>query len=95
MADVADVLAGVVAPSGRVLVVDELGGPHATSTAELLAARGCAVEVVTGALVAAQRLGPTLDRGPGTAGPRRPGSCRPWSGCRSPCGTAWSRCCTT
>ncbi|SDF86267.1 oxidoreductase [Klenkia brasiliensis] len=64
VADVADVLAGAAAPSGRVLVVDELGGPHATSTAELLAARGCAVEVVTGALVAAQRLGPTLDRGP-------------------------------
>ncbi|MEI4273699.1 FAD-dependent oxidoreductase [Klenkia sp. LSe6-5] len=63
VADVADVLTGTAAPTGRVLVVDELGGPHATSTAELLAGRGCAVEVVTGALVAAQRLGPTLDRG--------------------------------
>ncbi|SDN80768.1 Pyridine nucleotide-disulphide oxidoreductase [Klenkia soli] len=58
----ADVLAGRAHPAGAVLVVDELGGPHASSTAELLAARGCAVEVVTGALVAAQALGPTLDR---------------------------------
>ena len=60
--DVLDVLTGTAVPRGEVLVVDELGGPHATSTAELLAAHGCTVEVVTGALVAAQRLGPTLDR---------------------------------
>ena len=60
--DVADVLAARAAPTGDVLVVDDLGGPHASSTAELLAARGCRVEVVTGALVAAQELGPTLDR---------------------------------
>ncbi len=60
--DVTDVLSGAVAPTGEVLVVDDLGGPHASSTAELLAGRGCRVEVVTGALVAAQALGPTLDR---------------------------------
>jgi len=60
--DVVPVLTGAVTPAGSVLVVDELGGPHATSTAELLAAGGCRVEVVTGAFVAAQDLGPTLDR---------------------------------
>jgi hypothetical protein len=41
--DVADVLAGRVSPTGSVLVHDELGRPAATSVAELLAARGCAV----------------------------------------------------
>ena len=60
--DVRDVLDRSVTPAGAVLVVDELGGPHAPSTAEWLAGLGCAVEVVTGALVAAQDLGPTLDR---------------------------------
>ncbi len=60
--DVRAVLDRSVTPAGEVLVVDELGGPHAPSTAEALAAAGCAVEVVTGALVAAQDLGPTLDR---------------------------------
>lgn len=60
-ADVRDVLTGAVRPSGRVLIVDELGFHHATSTAELLAARGCAVEIMTPGLVAAQDLGLTLD----------------------------------
>ena len=34
-------------PSGDVVVIDEIGFHHATSVAELLADRGCAVEVVT------------------------------------------------
>ncbi|PKB31130.1 mycofactocin system FadH/OYE family oxidoreductase 2 [Pseudonocardia alni] len=57
-----DVLAGVRLPPGPVLVVDELGFHQATSVAELLAARGHAVEVVTPALVVGQDLGLTLDR---------------------------------
>ncbi|NWJ73416.1 mycofactocin system FadH/OYE family oxidoreductase 2 [Pseudonocardia sp. ICBG1122] len=57
-----DVLAGVRLPAGPVLVVDELGFHQATSVAELLAARGHTVEVVTPALVVGQDLGLTLDR---------------------------------
>ena len=57
-----DVLSGAVAVTGRVLVVDEVGFHQATSVAELLAGRGCAVEVVTPALVVGQDLGLTLDR---------------------------------
>lgn len=60
--DVTDVLAGRVAPTGRVLVVDAGRGHAATSTAELLARRGAAVTTVTSALVAAGDLAPTLDR---------------------------------
>lgn len=59
--DVADVLAGRAAPSGSVLVVDELGFHPATSVAELLAARGCAVEIATPGMVVGQDLGLTLD----------------------------------
>ncbi len=59
--DVRDVLEGRVAPEGRVVVVDELGFHQATSTAELLADRGCAVEIVTSGMVVAQDLGVTLD----------------------------------
>ncbi len=59
--DVRDVLSGRVAPEGRVLVVDELGFHQATSVAELLADRGCAVEVVTPGMVVGQDLGITLD----------------------------------
>jgi 2,4-dienoyl-CoA reductase (NADPH2) len=59
--DVRDVLEGRVAPTGEVLVVDELGFHQATSTAELLADRGCAVEVVTNGMVVGQDLGITLD----------------------------------
>ncbi len=57
-----DVLSGAAAPTGRVLVVDEVGFHQATSVAELLAGRGCAVEIVTPALVVGQDLGLTLDR---------------------------------
>ncbi|SNS84289.1 2,4-dienoyl-CoA reductase (NADPH2) [Geodermatophilus pulveris] len=60
--DVREVLAGAVAPDGDVLVVDDLGTAAATSVAELLAGRGCTVEVVTAALVVGQDLGLTLDR---------------------------------
>src|SRR5690606_40341379 len=41
--------------------VDELGFHHATSVAELLADRGCRVEVVTPGMVVGQDLGVTLD----------------------------------
>ncbi|GAA3754265.1 2,4-dienoyl-CoA reductase (NADPH2) [Spinactinospora alkalitolerans] len=59
--DVRDVVAGVARPSGSVLVVDELGFHQATSVAELLADRGCAVEVVTPDMVVGRDLGLTLD----------------------------------
>ncbi|MGZ4565782.1 MAG: mycofactocin system FadH/OYE family oxidoreductase 2 [Blastococcus sp.] len=60
--DVREVLAGRAAPVGAVLVVDELGTAAATSVAELLGSRGCAVEVTTPAMVVGQDLGVTLDR---------------------------------
>lgn len=59
--DVRDVLESRAAPSGRVVVVDDLGFHQATSVAELLADRGASVEVVTPAMVVGGDLGPTLD----------------------------------
>lgn len=59
--DVRDVLEGRAAPHGSVVVVDELGFHQATSVAELLADRGCTVEIVTNGMVVAQDLGITLD----------------------------------
>ena len=59
--DVRDVLAGTAEPFGDVIVVDEIGFHHATSTAELLADRGCRVEIVTPGMVVGQDLGITLD----------------------------------
>jgi 2,4-dienoyl-CoA reductase (NADPH2) len=59
--DVRDVLTGAATPSGDVLVVDELGFHQATSVAELLADRGCAVQVCTNGMVVGQDLGVTLD----------------------------------
>ncbi|MDA8046020.1 MAG: mycofactocin system FadH/OYE family oxidoreductase 2 [Actinomycetota bacterium] len=59
--DVRDVLEGASSPSGRVVVVDELGFHQATSVAELLADRGCQVEILTNAMVVGQDLGITLD----------------------------------
>ncbi len=59
--DVRDVLEGTVAPAGSVVVVDDLGFHQATSVAELLADRGCAVEIVTPAMVVGGDLGVTLD----------------------------------
>lgn len=60
--DVRDVLEGRAAPTGDVVVVDELGFHQATSVAELLADRGHRVEIVTPGLVVGQDLGITLDR---------------------------------
>ncbi|MDG3011704.1 mycofactocin system FadH/OYE family oxidoreductase 2 [Rhodococcus sp. D2-41] len=59
--DVRDVLEDRCAPTGRVLVVDELGFHQATSVAEWLADRGAAVTVCTGAMTVGQDLGITLD----------------------------------
>jgi 2,4-dienoyl-CoA reductase (NADPH2) len=59
--DVRDVLTGAATPFGEVVLVDELGFHQATSVAELLADRGCHVEVVTNGMVVGQDLGITLD----------------------------------
>jgi 2,4-dienoyl-CoA reductase (NADPH2) len=59
--DVRDVLDGSAQPSGDVVVIDEIGFHHATSVAELLADRGCRVEVITPGMVVGQDLGITLD----------------------------------
>jgi mycofactocin system FadH/OYE family oxidoreductase 2 len=59
--DVREVLDGTHAPAGTVVVVDELGFHPATSTAELLAGRGCTVEMITSGMVIGQDLGLTLD----------------------------------
>jgi mycofactocin system FadH/OYE family oxidoreductase 2 len=59
--DVRAVLEGSASPAGAVLVVDELGFHQATSVAELLADRGCQVEIVTPGMVVGQDLGVTLD----------------------------------
>ena len=59
--DIRAVLDGTVKPDGDVLVIDEIGFHHATSTAELLADRGCRVEIATNAMVVGQDLGITLD----------------------------------
>jgi mycofactocin system FadH/OYE family oxidoreductase 2 len=61
VADVTEVLQGAASPSGSVVVVDEIGFHHATSVAELLADRGCRVEVLTSGMVVGQDLGITLD----------------------------------
>ena len=59
--DVRDVLGGAASPTGSVVIVDELGFHHATSVAEVLADRGCSVEIVTPGMVVGQDLGITLD----------------------------------
>ena len=59
--DVRAVLDGTVSPTGDVVVIDELGFHQATSVAELLADRGCRVEVITNGMVVGQDLGITLD----------------------------------
>ena len=59
--DVRDVLTGRAHPEGDVVVIDEIGFHHATSVAELLADRGCAVEIITPGMVVGQDLGITLD----------------------------------
>ena len=59
--DVRQVADGSARPEGTVVVLDELGFHPATSVAELLADRGCAVQVMTSAMVVGQDLGLTLD----------------------------------
>ncbi len=59
--DVRDVLTGAATPAGAVVLIDEIGFHHATSVAELLADRGCHVEVATPGMVVGQDLGITLD----------------------------------
>jgi mycofactocin system FadH/OYE family oxidoreductase 2 len=61
VADVRDVLRQIVAPTGKVVVIDEIGFHHSTSTAEFLADRGCDVEIITPGMVVGQDLGITLD----------------------------------
>ncbi len=66
VADVRQVLDGSAAEGGpqpgqSVVVVDEIGFHHATSVAEVLADRGCTVEIVTPGMVVGQDLGITLD----------------------------------
>jgi 2,4-dienoyl-CoA reductase (NADPH2) len=48
-------------PGDSVVVIDEIGFHHATSVAEVLADRGCSVEIVTPGMVVGQDLGITLD----------------------------------
>ncbi len=61
--DVIDVLRGTFAPvpGHRVTVIDELGFHQATSVAEVLADRGCVVEIITPGMLVGQDLGITLD----------------------------------
>ena len=61
VADVREVLEGTAEPFGDVVLIDEIGFHHATSTAEVLADRGCSVEVITPGMVVGQDLGITLD----------------------------------
>jgi 2,4-dienoyl-CoA reductase (NADPH2) len=61
VADVRHVLEGSADPFGTVVIIDEIGFHHATSVAELLADRGCNVEIVTPGMVVGQDLGITLD----------------------------------
>jgi 2,4-dienoyl-CoA reductase (NADPH2) len=61
VADVQHVLNGSADPFGTVVIIDEIGFHHATSVAELLADRGCDVEIVTPGMVVGQDLGITLD----------------------------------
>ena len=64
--DVRHVLDGTAPLGGpqsgeSVVVIDEIGFHHATSAAEVLADRGCHVEIVTPGMVVGQDLGITLD----------------------------------
>ncbi|MEF2071882.1 NADH:flavin oxidoreductase [Consotaella aegiceratis] len=54
-----DVLTGAAEPAGSVLLYDEMGQHNAASTAEVLAKRGCLVEMVTHDLQIAQEVGTT------------------------------------
>lgn len=54
-----DVLSGAVEPTGTVLVYDEIGGHAAASVAEVLAKRGCLVEMATHDRMIAEEVGTT------------------------------------
>ncbi|MFT8676245.1 MAG: NADH:flavin oxidoreductase [Acetobacter sp.] len=54
-----DVLEGKASPEGSVLLYDEMGQHNAASVAELLATRGCQVEMVTADRLIAQDVGTT------------------------------------
>lgn len=54
-----DVLTGRAEPTGSVLLYDDIGGHNAASTAEVLARRGCLVELVTQDRMVAQEVGTT------------------------------------
>lgn len=54
-----DILTGRVEPTGSVLLFDEIGGHNAASTAEVLAKKGCLVEMVTHDVQIAQEIGTT------------------------------------
>ncbi|WP_322766362.1 mycofactocin system FadH/OYE family oxidoreductase 2 [Frankia sp. Cr1] len=58
---VRSVLDGSASPTGRVVIVDEIGFHHAPSVAELLADRGCEVTVLSPDMQVGQGLGVTLD----------------------------------
>ena len=61
--DVMAILTGEATPpaGAKVVIVDELGFHQATSIAEVLADRGCDVEILTPGMVVGQDLGITLD----------------------------------
>jgi mycofactocin system FadH/OYE family oxidoreductase 2 len=59
--DVTDVVTGRFSPEGHVIVIDEVGFHQATSVAELLADRGCQVDILSPGMVVGQDLGITLD----------------------------------
>ncbi|NOX23836.1 MAG: mycofactocin system FadH/OYE family oxidoreductase 2 [Actinobacteria bacterium] len=61
VAHIVEVLAGTKDVTGRVVVVDDRGFHGATSVAELLAAHGCEVTIITAMMVVGQDLGITLD----------------------------------
>jgi 2,4-dienoyl-CoA reductase-like NADH-dependent reductase (Old Yellow Enzyme family) len=54
-----DVLTGAVEPTGSVLLYDEMGQHNASSTAEVLAKRGCLVEIATHDRMVAEEVGTT------------------------------------
>lgn len=54
-----DVLSGAVNPSGSVLLFDEMGQHNAASVAEVMATRGCLVEMATHDRLIAQEVGTT------------------------------------
>ncbi|MEZ5321818.1 MAG: mycofactocin system FadH/OYE family oxidoreductase 2 [Microthrixaceae bacterium] len=80
--DVRDVLEGRAHPQGDVVVLDEVGFHHATSVAELLADRGCRVEVVTPAWSSARTSGSRWTWRTGGSGRRPRGSSRRSNSCR-------------